>query len=147
MVHIDMTKTGRDLSPGTDLWRVDQCAYRTSRKGDGMLEVKLQRVSNDADSILDWIMLEGGGWDIGKSKLIAFGVGSDYKGDLDPLSFVGRRLWVATTINSYQDKDGNPRESLRVDINELAHSGYQAEDDVPTGCTPPAAAPDDDTPF
>lgn len=146
MPYIDMTKSGRDLKPGVDLWRVEQCVARPSRNGDQMFEMKLARASNDQDTILDWIMLEGGGWEIGKEKLRAYGIGPDFKGELDALSFVGKRVWAATAISPYTDKEGKQRESLKVDINELKFNGLQPENDVPPGCSAPAAEVDD-TPF
>lgn len=140
MVEIDMTKPDRDLTPGVDLWRIAECVSRRSSGGDRMLAVKFRRVADDGDHLFDNIMLEGPGWGIGKSKLGAL-LPKDYKGDLDPLDLVDRRLWVETTVDEYQGK-----QRLKVDIQGLKHCGLQAEDDPPPGAVP-SLMHADDTPF
>lgn len=127
MVHVDMTQPDRELTPGVDLWEIIQCSSKVSRKGDQMLALKLARVSDPGDHIYDNIMLAGTGWGIGKKKLGAL-VPKDFKGDIDPLDFLGVRLWVETVVSEYEGK-----ERLQVNIGGLKHGGYQRAEDVPEG--------------
>lgn len=131
MVYIDTTRPGRELSPGIDLWAIRECVAKRSRKGDNMLAIKFERVSDSGDHLYENVMLEGAGWEIGKEKLAAL-LEPGFKGDLDPLALIGRRLWVSTTVREYEGKS-----SLSVNIDELRHKGLQREEDVPPGCTPP----------
>lgn len=132
MVNVDMNRPDRDLNPGVDLWEVMKSEATNSRAGDAMIRLKLFRVSDPAAHLFDNIMLAGGGWGIGKSKLVALGVSENFRGDLDPLDFVGRRVWVSTGVDSYEGKD-----RLKVMIDGLRYSGYQPADQVPPGCVAP----------
>ncbi len=127
MVQIDMTRPDRDLTPGVDLWKIIKCEPVQSRAGDPMLKVKFARVSDPQEHIYDNIMLAGGGWGIGKQKLGAL-LEANFKGDLDPLDLVGKRLWLYTVVDTYKGKD-----NLKVGIEELRHAGYQRADDPPPG--------------
>lgn len=131
MVQIDMNEPDRDLNPGIDLWSVIASSEERASSGNKMIKLKLARVSHPNEHLFDNIMLSGGGWPIGKGKLQAL-LPADFKGDLDPLDFIGRRLWVATGVETY-----NGRDSLKVMIDQLKHKGYQREDDVPPGCVVP----------
>lgn len=115
-----------------------------------MLALKLSRVSEPSDCMYDNIMLEGGGWPIGKQKLAAF-LDPGFKGDLDPISLVGVRVWAETGINEHKGK-----QRLAVIIEGLKHGGYQRAEDPPPGKSVPEpvveSAPDDfvdgeDVPF
>lgn len=137
MVQVDMTRPGRELRPGIDLWKTTKCESVRSRAGDQMLKLTLERVSNPQERVFDNIMLEGGGWEIGKRKLAAF-VPADFKGDLDPLELVCIRVWVCTAVDTYQGKD-----KLAVSIDELKCAGYQRVEDVPPGCSVPEVEDED----
>jgi len=141
MVNIDMTQPDRALVPGIDLWEIMKSEDEKSSKGDAMLSLKLFRVSNKADHIFDSVMLAGNGWSIGKKKLGAL-LPADFKGNLDPLNLVGVRLWVSTTIDSY-----NGKERLKVNISELKHGGFQKAADVPPGCALPEEPAVEPSPF
>ena len=142
MVHIDMNKPDRELTPAVDLWEIVECVATRSAKGDEMLSVKFARVENTSDHMYDNVMLEGNGWGIGKQKLAAL-VGPTFAGDLDPLSLVGQRYWVETAVREYQGKS-----SLSVNIEGLKPAGLQRADDPPPGKTAPQPVPEhDDTPF
>jgi hypothetical protein len=137
---IDMTVSGGDeILTGTHLWRIASAAPERSRGGDRMLVLKLTctRPGHADAKLTDRLMFEGRGWGIARGKLMALGIGVDFKGKLDPLSLVDRRVWVATVERSYSyEKDGEKRtgKDCSVDINQLKHNGYQAEQDVPPGC-------------
>ena len=137
MVYIDTNKPDRELIPGVDLWEVIQCSHSRSQAGTDMLKLKFARVSNSSDHLFDNIMLDGGGWSIGKQKLAAL-VDPGFAGDIDPLDFVGRRLWLETGVQEYTKKDGGKGQSLKVLIEGLKHAGYQREDDPPPGKSVPA---------
>lgn len=138
MVQIDMTQPDRELTPGVDLWEIMECKEDKSRSGDKMLRMKFFRVRAPSDHMYDNIMLAGGGWGIGKAKLSTL-VASDFKGDLDPLDLVGKRVWISTGVETYQGKD-----RLKVMIDDLACKGYQPGEVAPDGCEAPAE-PDDDS--
>ncbi len=135
MVHIDTTKPDRVLNPGTDLWEVIEAKEGKSSKGDAMLKLKLARVSDPQDHLFENIMLAGAGWGIGKKKLGAL-VPAGFKGDLDPLDLIGRRLWVSTGVETFEGQD-----RLRVMINDLKYAGLQPAEMVPEGCSLPADTP------
>lgn len=139
MVHIDMTRPDRDLTPGVDLWECKSAESTSSRKGDPMLKLKHARVDDPTSQLYDIVMLAGGGWPIGKRKLGAF-VEPEFAGDFDPLSIVGARFWIETQIEEYEG-----RSSLKVNADALKHGGYQRADDPPPGKTAPIEV--DDTPF
>ena len=140
MVHIDMTAPDRELNPGVHLWTVKKCEQTVSRGGDQMLKLELRR--DDGAKMFDNIMLQGGGWPIGKRKLAVF-VGPDFKGDLDPLTIQGRRVWAETVVEAY-----NGRDNLKVNIEGLKHAGYQDVNDTPPGQEPaPPEVDDSDVPF
>lgn len=134
MVNVDMTQPDRKLVPGIDLWEIKEAADEKSSKGDGMLSLKLFRVSNPSDHIYDNIMLAGAGWPVGKKKLGAL-LPPNYKGNLDPLGLIGVRLWVSTGVEAYKGQD-----RLRVLIADLKFAGLQPAADVPPGCALPAEA-------
>lgn len=129
MVHIDLTKPDREFTPGVDLWEIREATHTRGRNGSGdpRLNLKLVRVTNTSDHLYDVVMLDGKGWGIGKAKLQAL-LPAGFAGDLDPLSLVGRRLWVETMIGEYEGKS-----RLQVNIKGLKHSGFQAEEEVPAG--------------
>lgn len=138
MVEVDMTQAGRDLNPGIDLWEIVTANEAKSQGGDKMIKLKFERVSEAKDKVFDNIMLEGGGWDIGKGKMAAF-VPADFKGNIDLLTWVGKQLWVATGVEAWNGKD-----RLKVMIDELKFKGYQPAEDVPPGKELPAL---DEPPF
>jgi hypothetical protein len=149
MVYIDMTDDGsKDLVHGVNLWHVSNCYAAVAKSsGESMLVVTLICGPSKID---DNIMLTGRGWyGIGRKKLFALGVAPDAAGELDPMTLIGRKVWVATFVEtSFTDRRTNevkecqPR--LRVDIKQLACAGYQIESDVPPGATVPQ---EDDGPF
>lgn len=141
MVYIDMTDDGsKDLVQGINLWHVSNAFAKVSNNGDDMLVVTL---ICGPSKVEDTIMLTGRGWyGIGRKKLFALGVAPDAKGELDPMSLCGRKVWVATAIQtSYVDKrtqevkECQPR--LIVDIKQLESAGYQSESNPPAGATMP----------
>ena len=127
MVYVDTTQPDRELRPGVDLWRVIACEEKTSRSGDAMLNLKLAREEDQGDHVYDVVMLEGKGRGIGIQKLRAF-LPDGFKGELDPVSLIGARVWADMSIEEYQGK-----QSLKVDIGGLKHAGYQRADDPPDG--------------
>lgn len=146
-----MTNEGTpDRIVGVHLWTVVTCEEATSKAGDAMLRVGLEiNLTGNPVKLVDIVMLGGRGWSLGRRKLIGLGLDPSYRGALDPFSFLGRRVWVATAIDArpYLDnKTGQMRPGSRlvVDINQLAHAGYQAEADVPPGAVQPELS---DTPF
>jgi hypothetical protein len=141
MVHIDMTQPDREMRPGVDLWEIVKCNPDRSSKGDPMLKIELARVSDPSDRVSDNIMLAGKGWGIGKAKLGAL-LDPGFNGDLDPLDFVERRLWVETGVEDYVSKAGKPGQALRVLIAGLKHAGYQRENDPPPGHSAPPPVAD-----
>lgn len=137
MVRINMNApTGRELTPGVDLWEIVKCEAKQARSGAQMLKIEFSRVSRPADRVFDNVMLEGPGWPLGQQKLVALGVPMDFNDDLDPLQLLNKRVWLSTGIETYEGKN-----SLKVLINELKHAGMQAVDDVPPGCSLPSGAP------
>lgn len=126
MVYVDLDS---QFTPGIDLWEVVESRYTRGKDGTGepRFALKFQRVSNRADELFDNLMMGGAGKRIGAAKLAVF-VGEHFKGEVDPISFVGRRVWIETTIEQY---NGEPQ--LKVNIGGLKHKGYQREEDVPPG--------------
>lgn len=125
---------------GTNLWTVRESRVEQSKSsGENMLVLKLK--CGNAE-LTDRAMLGGGGWGIGKRKLIALGLAPTFSGPLDPIQFIGTKVWCATKEEEYQGidrKTGKVRtfKSLKVDVDQLTHAGYQPEADVPAGCTAP----------
>lgn len=155
MVEIDMNKEPADaMLTGINLWEVRACKSERSQKGDPKLVVKFQAVGTEIE-LTDHIMLGGGGWGIGKAHLLALGVPPGYTGSLDPLDFIGRKVWLATHVEERQGlatKGPNAGKmmtfrNLRVDINALENKGYQAEANVPAGATRTGDGPDENAPF
>ena len=142
MVEIDMTKEPTDgFLVGINLWEVVACKSGKSQAGDAKLEVKFRAVGTETEMV-DHLMLVGKGWGIGRAHLTALGLPLDFKGALDPLDFIGKKLWLATHVEERPGVDratGEPRKfkNLRVDIDRLAFKGYQPEADVPVGCVAP----------
>ena len=134
-MHLDMTRPDREMPTGTNLWRLVNVQTKTSGKGHAMLAVKFEPADGSAAHLYDNIMLQGGGWAIGKPKLVALGVPADFQGDLDPQKLVGRRVWIDTFVQNHNGRDG-----LKVNIQELSHAGYQPEDTPPKGVTVPEKA-------
>lgn len=136
---------------GINLWEVRECRLDKSRNsGDAMLKIKL--VSGGFE-FHDIAMLQGKGWRFGKQKLMALGLAADFKGGLDPLQFVGKKVWVATKEGSYEyldKKSGEKKTATKaeVDIDQLKNAGYQEREDVPEGATIvlEGLGPDDDQP-
>lgn len=153
MVRIDTDKPADQparapLTPGVDLWQVAKAEETTSAKsGAQMLKLEMHRVSTLTqkypDRVFDNVMLEGGGWGIGKEKLMAL-LGGPFKGDLDVLDLLNKRVWLSTGIETYDGKDrlkvlvSDPKAS-----NGFAWCGIQHEKNVPAG----HALPGEDTPF
>lgn len=146
--EIDMDNLGgAPTLTGVNLWTVTSCQLtRANTSGENMLKVEL--ACGEA-KLKDNIMLGGGGWGMGRRKLIALGMPETGKFTIDPPAFVGTKVWCATKMepNTWTDKKtGEERkgERLVVDIKALTHSGYQHKDKVPPGATVPA---DDECPF
>ena len=155
MVEINMNmETPDGLIVGVNLWEVRACRSDRSQAGDPKLVVEFAAVGVDI-KLTDHIMLGGKGWGIGKEHLIALGVAPGFSGNLDPLDFIGRKVWLATHVEEREalaTKGPNAGKmqtfrNLRVDINQLGHKGYQAEADVPPGATVRSGMGPDDTPF
>lgn len=137
--EVDMSKQpeGRSVLTGINLWRITEAKMGTSKKGDAMLTLKLK--CGEAE-LRDNLMLQGGGWGIGRAKLLALGFKEDQKFVIDPVALYDLKVWVATKPREYSYvKDGRTitGTDIEVDINLLKHSGYQHELSVPDGATPP----------
>ena len=152
MFELDMTKEpeSRWLT-GVNLWEVRSAAIERAKSGEMMLVLKLKCGEYE---LKDRAMLGGGGWGIGRNKLAALGVSAEFKGKFDPLDFIGRKVWIATAMSSFEGidkKTGEPRKfpKLDVDIDGLPLSGYQVADKIPPGARAPEVreASDDETPF
>ena len=137
-----MGKPDRERKPGIDLWEVMQAEETKSRAGDAMFKMKYKRVSDPSAHIYDNVMLAGGGWGIGKQKLAALGVANDFKGEIDPLDFVGKRVWISTGVSTWEGKD-----NLKPITEGLKMAGYQPEEMVPEGHTLPEPPKADEVPF
>jgi hypothetical protein len=155
MVEIDMNREPEsNLLLGTNLWQVAACKQERSKSSnEPMLRIKFKCGANELNDVA---MLGGKGWGIGKAKLIALGLSPTFSGNLEPLDFVGRNVWIATVLGSFEGVDkktGNRKtfQKLEVDIGQLEHAGYQAADKVPAGAVKPGAGlgvdPDSDLPF
>lgn len=163
MADIDTDKPAeqsdrKPLAAGIDLWQIKTAKESKSEKsGANMFTVELNRVSMLAqkypDRVTDYIMLEGGGWGIGKEKLMAV-LGGPFKGKLDALDLVNKRVWLSTGIEKYSATDKKTgeiveREKLKVLVsdpkqsNGFAWCGIQTEKNVPAG----HALPGEDVPF
>lgn len=127
---------------GINLWTIRSITSGQTGNGDPKLIIKF---AHGASEIQDHLALAGGGSNITREKLIALGVPPTGKFTLDPVAYIGVRVWLATFADEYVDKHGKPRVGTKVDIAQLAHNGYQAESDVPPGCSVPADV--DDQPF
>lgn len=127
---------------GVNLWTVRSIEQAQTQGGAPKLLVKL---AHGQTEIQDHLVLSGSGGAITREKLIALGVPPAGKVSLDPVACIGMRLWVATFAEEYTGKDGKPRTGTKVDIAQLKHKGYQAEDDVPEGCVAEPSV--DETPF
>lgn len=144
-IEVNMEDSG--YVEGINLWRLVECKPDTAKtSGSPMLVLKLRAGSSE---ITDRVMLAGGGWKLGRRKLMALGVAENHKGAIDPLSFLNKLLWVATIVkpNTYI-KDGETKtvDRLEVDINQLKYAGLQPANDPPPGFTAPPADVDE-TPF
>lgn len=145
MVEIDMNKEPTDsMLTGIHLWEVKGCKSERSSKGDPMLTVTLRTFNQENEyELVDRIMLAGNGWALGKPKLIALGMEPTFKGDLDPLDFIGRKVWLATHVEEREalaTRGANAGKmmtfrNMRVDVSQLTHKGYQPEALVPQGAT------------
>jgi hypothetical protein len=145
MVKIDMTKEGDDMLVGVHLWDVTAAFEKPSSKGAPMLVLELRC---GEVKLTDYLMLSGYGWTFTKNKLRALDVPHDYSGEIDPVKFINKRVWVATHVSEREGVDrktGEKRKfrNLAVDTEQLRFSGYNHESDVPAGCT----MPESNTPF
>ena len=130
MVELDMNKAAEDLpEEGVYLLEVKDAQTKTARSGSAMISVQYKMRDRDV-TVWDNIMLEGGGWKIGKPKLAALGVPSDFKGNLNPLDLVGKRVWAALKRDTYDGRD-----RMSVDINKLKYCGLQPESMMPEGAS------------
>lgn len=139
MVYIDSEAPDPSMEPGIDLWKVIQCEHATAQKsGAPMFKIKLARCSNSEQHMYDIIMLGGPGRKYGIGKLRAILATASIQGDIDPLDLVGKRVWVATKIEVYTNKQGQDAEKLAVNSAVLRCGGYQPEQEVPDGYSLPA---------
>lgn len=147
MVTVDMTHDPRP-KPGIHLATVKHAQLKLSRNGENMIAIELVD-HRGVYLCMDHIMLEGGGWGIGRDKLTGLGIPDDFSGDLDPLNLRGIKVWIALAERSYTDRQsGEKKSALGVDREQLKLSGYQKEKDVPEGCeVPKDEAPEEETPF
>lgn len=145
MVEIDMTHEGDDMLVGVNLWDVNRAYFKKSQKGDDMLVLEL---GNGNAKLVDRLMIQGRGWPIARKKLLALGMPEDFRGALDPVQFINRRVWVATKIDEREGIDNRTGakvtyRNLAVDVNALRCNGYQPEAELPAGCV----MPDSNVPF
>lgn len=155
MVRINMNKEVTDgMLVGIHLWEVRACKDARSQSGELKLQIELQAVGTET-KLTDHIMLEGKGWGIGKAHLIALGIDPTADADIDPLDFIGKRVWIATHVEEKEalaTRGANAGKmmvfkNLRVDLKQLDSLGYQHESKVPNGNVPGMGSGDDETPF
>jgi len=121
--------------PGIYLAEVVGCEERTSRKGDGMLNVEWLHLASSPPKRLcyDNLMLQGGGAGIGTKKLQALGFSKE-KPPTSAAALIGKRAWVCVKKDDSDDAKQRGKARLAVDISaEGSCCGYWAEDDQPTG--------------
>ncbi len=130
------------LLTGINLWTVKSAKIEKSQKsGTPMLVLEFKCGEYE---LKDRAMLAGGGWGIGKAKLIALGMSPTFTGNFDPLDLIGRKVWIATvegTFAGVDKKSGAPKnfKKLEVDIGQLKHAGYNLPEEIPAGAAEPAA--------
>ncbi len=128
-----------NLKPGIDLWEVASMAHATSAAGNGMFDMQLRRVRKVNETMRHRLMFTYG---MGRQQLVALGVPPAGDQEVDPPAFIGKRVWVATLVEEFK---GEP--SLKADIKQLSHAGFQPEADVPAGCEVPVADQTEGVPF
>lgn len=131
---------------GTHLWTVASFKRGKTQAGDLKVIVKFKCGDYDFE---DSILLEGKPTSIliGRAHLEALGVPANFDGSVEDLPIRGARVWIATHIEEREDiirsgpDTGKPTvyRNLRCNIALLKSRGYQAESDVPAGCSAPVA--------
>ena len=131
MVKLDMNApVPGDAPAGAYLADVKNVISKFSAKSsEPMLEVTFACRYSEPFEVMDYIMLGGRGWGMGRSKLTALGVPKDFSGDLDPTSLIGRRVILHLTVNEYTDAQGTKRGNLKPDPALGSHAGYSLEGD------------------
>lgn len=137
-MELNMNRPDREMRTGIDLWEVLEAKAGSYKNNAIGIEVNFGRYSDIRSTMRDNIMMSGDGWPIGKKKLTALGVPSDFSGDFDPGTLVGKRVWIHTNTREY-----NGRTYLQPDIKELRFAGYQPEAEIPPGHEHPAKATGD----
>jgi len=144
VVDLDWTEGDPEVAkPGLYLAEVFIAEDKISKGGDSYINVQLKNTATSKLLCYDILMLQGNGARIGYGKLSVLGVERGTT-TLNVAELVGRRMWVATTLEEYMGT-----ERLIVDIQaESSTMGYWPEDAPPKGApsVTPAAAPED-TPF
>lgn len=151
MVKVDMgAPVPGDAPEGVYLADVASAKAKLSKAGSSMLELTFTAsYAGGSFKVYDMVLLEGKGWSMGRAKLTALGIGSDFKGDLDPYSLIGRQVYLHLAFSEYQG-----RRSLKPDSKAGSHSGYSTPENPEarakakeTEAAASAAVGEDETPF
>jgi hypothetical protein len=149
MVHVNMSKEPESrVVTGINLWEVRDAKLERAASGARGWMLSYTLKFRDAE-LKDRAQLEGNGWYFGRPKLLAMGLPLAFDGDIDPLDFIGKKVWLATIgKKDISTKTGKPTEYTIVDETQLDR-GYQHADRVPDGATVAAAGlgPDEPEPF
>lgn len=138
MVEIDWEASELSRPPGTYYAEVSDCELKTSRKGDPYFNLRYVQVDGGNQTLCyDIIMLKGGGWGIGKSKLKGLGFGSETS--IEASDLIGRRAYLALR----EDESPTGIARLAVDI-AVGDCGMWREDDPPADFEKPT---EEETPF
>lgn len=141
MAKVNWQDTGDDIpQPGIYLAEIKSAKERRSGNGTNMFEVQLFDPMTGRELCVDYIMLEGKGWKIGREKLLALGVDMT-KDDVGEADVVNRLAYVAIVheTRTFEGKDGKPKTVVDAKVDREATSpwcGYWHETQKPEGYEP-----------
>jgi len=135
MVHLDDWSKGDEeewlTEPGVYMAEVASAKEKTSSTGNPMIAVTLVAAHFKKRPLcMDYIMLRGKGWGLGKKKLEALGVEPGTK-EISPGELVGRRTYVVLVEDVYDGK-----KKLKPDILATEYKGYYAQGEEPVDIYP-----------
>ena len=116
--------------PGVYLCEIRKATEKTSGKGNLMFDLTWKGVHVGDLTVYDNIMLSGKGKFLGDSRLEALGWPPKFNGEINASELIGKRAWLFLAVETFQGKA-----SLRTDIGQGTHCGYQPEDDPPPEAT------------
>lgn len=127
MVRVDMNAPVPGSAPdGVYIADVAKAKATLTKGGDPAINLEFGcSYGGTVFKVYDTIMLNGRGWSLGRPKLTALGVPSEFSGDLDPADLLGRRVYLHLAFQEYQGK-----RSLKPDPKQGSHSGYSLETDA-----------------